>query len=122
MRTTNNPVTVITVNKTKSAKEYFDALVPLSTNIRIVVFVDDRSNDIDNAYMLIWRVTNNIDAQRDIFISGLMVGIDGTNKSKIDGFTREWPDDVVCTEDVLTQLKEKSVWDLEKTLQEKYQL
>ena len=34
-----------------------------------------------NSYMLIWRVSNNIDAQRDIHVSGLMVGIDGTNKN-----------------------------------------
>ena len=122
MRRTNNPVTVITVDKTKNAKEYFDALVSLSTNIRIVVFVDAKANDVNNAYMLIWRVTNNMDAQRDIFISGLMVGIDGTNKSQIDGFTREWPDDVECTKSVVKALKAKSLWDLEESLNNKYQL
>ncbi len=122
MRRTNNPVTVITVNKTKNAKEYFDALVSLSTNIRIVVFVDANANDVDNAYMLIWRVTNNMDAQRDVFTSGLMVGIDGTNKSRIDGFTREWPDDVECTKSVVESLKAKSLWDLEENLNNKYQL
>ena len=122
MRRTNNPVTVITVDKTKNAKEYFDALIALSTNIRIVVFVDAKANDVKNAYMLIWRVTNNMDAQRDIFISGLMVGIDGTNKSQIDGFTREWPDDVECTASVVEALKAKSVWDLEESLNNKYQL
>ena len=72
--------------------------------------------------MLIWRVTNNMDALRDVFTSGLMVGIDGTNKSSVDGFTREWPDDVDCTPSVVQTLSEKKLWDLNDTLFEKYQL
>ncbi|MDF1876977.1 menaquinone biosynthesis decarboxylase [Sulfurimonas sp. SAG-AH-194-L11] len=119
---TNNPITVISLKKAKNARVYFDALIELSPHIRIVVFVDDKANDIFNSYMLIWRVTNNMDALRDIFISGLMVGIDGTNKSGIDGFMREWPDDVICSQSVIQTLKEKSLWDLEENLNKKYQL
>ncbi|MDQ7043535.1 MAG: menaquinone biosynthesis decarboxylase, partial [Sulfurimonas sp.] len=118
----NNPITVVSINKTKNAKVYFDSLVELSPHIRIVVFVDAKDNDIFNPYMIIWRVTNNMDAQRDVFIAGLMVGIDGTNKSSIDGFNREWPDDVVCTQSVVRQLKEKSLWDLDEKFNKKYQL
>ncbi|WP_455755882.1 menaquinone biosynthesis decarboxylase [Sulfurimonas sp.] len=122
MTRTKNPITVISVNKTKNAKEYFNALVTLSTNIRIVVFVDAEKNDIENAYMLVWRVTNNIDSQRDIYTSGLMVGVDGTNKNQLDGFTREWPDDVDCTLSVIESLKERGIWDFEDKLYDKYQL
>jgi len=122
MRRTKNPITVISVNKTKNAKEYFDALVNLSTNIRIVVFVDEAKNDIFNSYMLIWRVTNNIDAMRDIYISGLMVGVDGTNKSLLDGFNREWPDDVDCTPSVVESLKERGIWDWDDKIYKKFQL
>ncbi|MEA1893186.1 MAG: menaquinone biosynthesis decarboxylase [Campylobacterota bacterium] len=122
MRRTKNPVTVISVNKTKTAKEYFDALVDLSTNIRVVVFVDEKKNDILNPYMLIWRVTNNMDALRDVFVSGLMVGIDGTNKNQLDGFNRRWPDDVDCTLSVVEELKKKGLWDLDKSLCDRYQL
>ena len=122
MRRTNNPVTVISVNKTKNAKEYFDALVQLSPHLRIVVFVDAKKNDIRNSYMLIWRVTNNMDAQRDVYTAGLMVGVDGTNKTQLDGFTREWPDDVDCTPSVVEKLKEKGVWDFDDKLFQKFQL
>ena len=122
MRRTKNPITVISVNKTKNVKEYFDALVGLSTNIRIVVFVDVAKNDVFNSYMLIWRVTNNIDALRDIFISGLMVGIDGTNKNLLDGFDREWPDDVDCTLSVVESLKSRGIWDLSEKEYKKFQL
>ncbi|RUM65208.1 MAG: menaquinone biosynthesis decarboxylase [Sulfurimonas sp.] len=119
---TNNPITVISLKKTKNARVYFDVLLKLNSHMRIVVFVDEAANDIFNSYMLIWRVTNNMDALRDVFISELMVGIDGTNKSSIDGFTREWPDDVECTASVVEVLKEKSLWDLDESLNKKYQL
>ena len=122
MTRTKNPITVISVNKTKSAREYFDALITLSTNIRIVVFVDDAKNDVENSYMLVWRVTNNIDAGRDIYTSGLMVGIDGTNKTPLDGFTREWPDDVDCTPSVIESLKQRGIWNFDDKLYNKYQL
>ncbi|QFR49112.1 menaquinone biosynthesis decarboxylase [Sulfurimonas lithotrophica] len=122
MRRTKNPITVISINKTKNVKEYFEALVPLSTNIRIVVFIDNKANDVFNSYMTIWRVTNNIDALRDIFISGLMVGVDATNKNSLDGFSRRWPDDVDCTPSVIERLKEKGVWDFSDKLHKKYQI
>ncbi|MEA2091484.1 MAG: UbiD family decarboxylase, partial [Campylobacterota bacterium] len=122
MRRTKNPITVISVNKTKTAKEYFEALIDLSTNIRIVVFVDEEKNDLLNPYMLIWRVTNNMDALRDVFISGLMVGLDGTNKTLLDGFTREWPDDVDCTPSIVDNLKQNGLWDLDEKLYKKFQL
>ncbi len=122
MPSTKNPITVISLNKQKSASEYFDDLVSLSPHIRIVVFVDKQKNELDNPYMLVWRVSNNVDAQRDIYTSGLMVGVDGTNKNSLDGFTREWPDDVDCTASVIERLKEKNVWNLEDNLTVKYQL
>ncbi len=122
MRRTKNPITVIAIQKTKNAKSYFDALLPLSMHLRVVVFVDAFKNDIHNAYMLLWRVTNNMDAIRDVFVSGLMVGVDGTNKNALDGFERRWPDDVDCTPSVVESLKSKGVWDLSENLYQKFQL
>ncbi len=122
MRRTKNPITVIALNKKRVIKECFDALISLSTNIRIVVFVDDAKNDVFNSYMLIWRVTNNMDAQRDLFVSGLMVGVDGTNKTALDGFNREWPDDVDCTMSVVQSLKERGLWDLDDKSFNEFQL
>jgi len=119
---TKNPVTVISVKKSRSLKECFDALSPLHENIRIVIFVNEEKNDITNPYMLLWRVVNNIDATRDIFVSGLMVGIDGTNKNKFDDFHREWPSDVECTASVIESLKMRNIWTLEDNLSKKYQI
>ncbi len=122
MRHTKNPITVISVKKEKSMKECFALLEPLYDYLRVVVFVDDAKNDVQNPYMLIWRVTNNMDAQRDVFIAGDTVGVDGTNKSSIDGFTREWPDDVDCTLSVVDALKSRGIWDLDDATFDKFQL
>jgi 4-hydroxy-3-polyprenylbenzoate decarboxylase len=122
MTRTSNPITVIALNKQKNAREYFNSLISLSPYMRIVVFVDTQKNDISNAYMLVWRVTNNMDAQRDVFISGLMVGVDGTNKNALDGFHREWPGDVDCTQSVVKSLQTRGIWDLDEKLYAEYQL
>jgi 4-hydroxy-3-polyprenylbenzoate decarboxylase len=97
-------------------------LEPLKEYVRIVVFVDEAKNDIHNPYMLLWRVTNNIDAARDLYKSDVIVAIDGTTKTKVDGFEREWPGDVECTASVIERLKSLSLWDLEPKLEKKYQL
>jgi 4-hydroxy-3-polyprenylbenzoate decarboxylase len=122
MTDTPNPITVVSVNKTRNAQEYFKMLQPLSDILRIVVFVDDAKNDVTNPYMLVWRVTNNMDALRDVYRFEDMVGVDGTNKTAVDGFTRRWPDDVDCTQDVVNHLQAKGLWDLDPDLNLKYQL
>ncbi len=116
-----NPVTVIQYEKRRPAREVFDALAPLAEHIAVCVFVDTRQNDVDNPYMLVWRVTNNIDAARDIWFEP-MIGIDGTNKDQMDGFTREWPADVVCDAEVFADLRRRGLIDLDDDTTARYQL
>jgi len=122
MLMTPNPVTVITINKKRRVSECFELLDDLTEHLRIVAFVDVEHNNIDNPYMLTWRVVNNMDAQRDVRILGEMVYIDGTNKNTLDGFERRWPDDVTCTPEVVASLKSKGLWDLDPKLESDYQL
>jgi 4-hydroxy-3-polyprenylbenzoate decarboxylase len=105
---TQNPICVIKYQKTKPAKEVFEKIKSLKEHLSIIVFVDEKQNDVNNPYMLIWRVTNNIEASRDIFIDDI-IGIDGTNKSKIDGFNRDWPDDVNCSKIVIEDLRKRGL-------------
>ncbi len=102
MTDTKNPICVIKFKKEKSAKEIFEKIKKLKENLRIVVFIN--TDEIDNPYMLVWRVTNNIDALRDVWIDEI-IGIDGSNKNHLDGFTREWPPDVNTTYEVIEKLK-----------------
>jgi 4-hydroxy-3-polyprenylbenzoate decarboxylase len=102
MTETKNPICVIKFKKEKRAREIFDKLKSLKNHLRIVVFIN--TPETFNPYMLVWRVTNNIDALRDVWIEEI-IGIDATNKSEIDGFTREWPPDVDTTPEVIEKLK-----------------
>ena len=110
MRDSANPITVIAIDKNRSAKETIDALQPLSRYISILVVIDSKNNDLDNSYMLIWRVVNNIDAQRDIILEPF-ISIDATNKNSFDGYSRNWPGDTLCDLEVLENLKNKGVVD-----------
>ena len=122
MRRTRNPITVIAVQKQSNMKDVFDKIQVLEENLRIVAFVDEEKNDIDNAYMLLWRVVNNIDAGRDIYIKEDLVGIDGTNKNSLDGFEREWPGDVECTPSVIKSLQERNILEYDEILNKKFQV
>ena len=112
MKHTKNPICVISVNKKRSQKYLISQLHTLSSHIKILVIVDHENNDLNNPYMLIWRVVNNIDAQRDIVMEPF-IAIDATNKNIKDGFEREWPDDTLCDRDTLEKLRAKGVveWD-----------
>jgi 4-hydroxy-3-polyprenylbenzoate decarboxylase len=122
MRRTRNPVTVISVEKSTGMRSVFDALKPLEVHMRVIVFVDEANNDLDNPYMLVWRVVNNIDAGRDIYRDADRIGIDGTNKGALDGFEREWPGDVNCTPAVLESLQKRGVLEIKDKLIHKFQL
>jgi 4-hydroxy-3-polyprenylbenzoate decarboxylase len=102
-------VCVVAVEKTRPAREVFEALRTLSLHVKLLVFVDNESNDVNNPYMLVWRVVNNMDAKRDVFLEHGFLGIDGTNKTEIDGYLREWPKDTDCDIDVIATLQEKKL-------------
>ncbi|MCK4442128.1 MAG: UbiD family decarboxylase, partial [Sulfurovaceae bacterium] len=105
---TKNPITVITLNKTSSVMGDIEKFYPLKKHIKLLVVVDKKNNDINDPYMLIWRVVNNIDASRDVILNPFII-IDGTNKSEVDGFNREWPNDTFCTKEVLDSLQERGL-------------
>jgi len=119
---TANPITVVAVDKKRSQLELFKDLKELSNHIAILAVVDKDNNDLDNPYMLIWRVVNNIDAKRDILLKPF-IGIDGTNKSKeYDNFNREWPKDANCTKEVLEKLQKLKVIDIDEEFIKKFGL
>ncbi len=121
MTKTKNPICVIAVEKKTSMKILSVKLHILKQHIKVLVIIDALNNPIDNPYMLIWRVTNNIDAQRDIIFTPF-VTIDATNKNGYDGYTRTWPGDTFCTKEVLDSLLEKGLIDLDDEMIQRYGL
>ena len=118
---TKNAICMITVNKTKSVMNDIEKLYGLQEHIKVLIIVDKKNNDINEPYMLLWRVVNNIDAQRDIITQPFIV-VDGTNKSEVDGFNREWPGDTFCTKEVLDSLQERGLIDIDETFIKKFGL
>jgi len=121
MTETKTPVCVITVDKRKSQLKLIKKLKVLKKYIKMLVIVDQVNNDLTDAYMLIWRVVNNIDAGRDIILTPF-IAIDATNKSEVDGYEREWPGDTFCTKEVLDMLQEKGLIDIDEAFIRKFGL
>ena len=118
---TKTPVCVIAVNKDESQLGLIKKLKVLKKHIRLLIIVDRENNDIEDLYMLIWRVVNNIDAQRDVKLKPFMA-VDATNKSEVDGYEREWPGDTFCTKEVLDMLQEKGLIDIDEVFIKKFGL
>ena len=119
---TKNPVCVISVDKQRSQKYLFEDLKPLFSFMKILIIVDEKTNDLDNPYMLIWRVTNNIDSNRDLYIEANTLCLDGTNKNSFDNFSRRWPGDVNCTKSVIDSLRERKILDIDDEFIKTHQL
>jgi len=103
----NLSVAVMGVKKTKKILNSSKSLQSLSQHLRIGVFVDWDSNDLENPYMLVWRICNNIDAKRDVEILGEQVFIDATNKGKLENHPRDWAKETNCSPSVLLSLMDK---------------
>ncbi len=117
---TKTPICILGVQKYRVIKDLYDELKEFENHFKLLIFVDMESNDLGNPYMLIWRVVNNIDAKRDIFLKEEFIGIDATNKSLIDGYTREWPKDTDCNQEVLKKLQARGLITKNRELLKKY--
>jgi 4-hydroxy-3-polyprenylbenzoate decarboxylase len=118
---TKTPICMISVNKMQSMQNIIAKLRHLEEHIKLLIIVDKENNDINEPYMLLWRVVNNIDAQRDVVLKPF-IAIDGTNKSKLDGFERTWPGDTFCTKEVLDSLQERGLIDIDEAFIKKFGL
>jgi 4-hydroxy-3-polyprenylbenzoate decarboxylase len=121
MTHTKNPICVIAVDKKKSQQKLMKKLEVLKRHIKVLIIVDIANNDIEDPYMLIWRVVNNMDASRDVILKPF-IAIDATNKSEVDGFNREWPGDTFCTKSVLDDLQSKGLIDIDEAFIKKFGL
>lgn len=112
---TKNPIILANLDKKESAKASFDRILKFTNHFKIVIFTDPKNN-IDNIYISIWRIVNNIDANRDIFINGEQICIDATTKGEFDGYKREWPDETLCDKSVVENLIKRQIIDDDKEL------
>ncbi|EAK0660419.1 menaquinone biosynthesis decarboxylase, partial [Campylobacter coli] len=76
-----SPIVCILLDKKEKIEQSFDKLLEFKKHFRILVFLD-AENKLENSYMLVWRVVNNIDAKRDIFIKEERLGVDASAKGE----------------------------------------
>lgn len=89
---------------------------------KMIIIVDSHVN-VQDEQEVWWRVFNNIDAKQDIVMVdgpldvldhssplpkwGTKVGIDATKSWPEEGHTREWPDEIVMSDDIKTMVDQK---------------
>ncbi len=122
LQDTPNRAVCIKLKRETKADEIFGKLGKLSKYFKIAVLFDEENNDLDNPYMLFWRILNNIDAKRDILFSSDFMLIDATEKTAIDGYDREWPNDTVCEREVLESLKNRGIIEYDEDFLRKWQI
>lgn len=118
---TKNPICFVKFDKDRLIKQVFDELKPFDEHFKILIFVDVSSR-LENLYMLVWRITNNIDAKRDIFVRNELVCIDATSKFELDGYTRGWPKETNCSREVIENLIKKGILERDEELFEKFEI
>ncbi len=80
------------------------------------IIIVDKWVDVQNLSEVVWRMGNNVDPKRDaVIIEGPLdvlehasnipayggkIGIDATKKWPSEGFTREWPADIIMSEEI----------------------
>lgn len=98
-----SPIVCVLLDKKEKIEQSFDKLLEFKKHFRILVFLDTE-NKLENPYMLVWRVVNNIDAKRDIFIKEKRLGVDASAKGEAEGYLRTWPKQTDCTKSVIEDL------------------
>ena len=89
---------------------------------RLLVIVDD-DVDVQDPRAVAWFVLNNLDAQHDVVLMpgpvddldhgsytpalGMKIGVDATRKTAAEGYTREWPPDMVMDEKTRALVSER---------------
>ncbi|ARJ56030.1 menaquinone biosynthesis decarboxylase [Campylobacter cuniculorum] len=118
---TQNPIVCVLVKKKERLKRLFKRLLKFKKHFRIIVFLDS-DNKLANPYMLVWRVVNNIDALRDIFIEEEVVGIDASAKGALEDYTRIWPKQTDCSKKVIEDLISRKILKNDTKLFKKFEI
>lgn len=116
-----SPIVCILLDKKEKIEQSFEKLLEFKQHFRILVFLDT-NNKLENPYMLVWRVVNNIDAKRDIFIKTDRVGIDATAKGLVEGYERVWPKQTDCTKSVIEDLILRNILENNSELFSKFEI
>lgn len=116
-----SPIVCILLDKKEKIEQSFNKLLEFKKHFRILVFLDTE-NKLENPYMLVWRVVNNIDAKRDIFIKEKRLGVDASAKGEAEGYLKTWPKQTDCTKSVIEDLILRNILENNPDLFNKFEI
>ncbi|HDZ4291180.1 menaquinone biosynthesis decarboxylase [Campylobacter jejuni] len=116
-----SPIVCILLDKKEKIEQSFNKLLEFKKHFRILVFLDTE-NKLENPYILVWRVVNNIDAKRDIFIKEERLGVDASAKGEAEGYLRTWPKQTDCTKSVIEDLILRNILENNPDLFNKFEI
>ncbi|MEE4354088.1 MAG: menaquinone biosynthesis decarboxylase [Desulfatiglans sp.] len=93
-----NQILAMNVEKsdTRGGREIAGQVLGLSDlNAFNIILLYDRDIDLADNSLLLWKIFNNVDPERDLFFEKDRVVIDACRKGEMDGHPREWPDELV---------------------------
>ena len=59
-----------------------------------IVVLYDADIDLADNSLLLWKIFNNVDPGRDLYVRNQRLVIDACKKGPEDGHEREWPDEL----------------------------
>jgi 4-hydroxy-3-polyprenylbenzoate decarboxylase len=104
---TRNPVVLVGINKEgASSKHVREKFKPLASSLGCTVVLYD-DIDLKDDSLVLWKVFNNVDPLRDIELTGNGAIVDATKKGLVDGYVREWPDEIAMTKEVKDRVEQR---------------
>jgi 4-hydroxy-3-polyprenylbenzoate decarboxylase len=107
-----NPVLILRVNKSKRPflGKNLASKIFQKVNLKpykIFVLVDEKNKNLRDYHRILWRVFNNTDAGRDLFIEGDRALVDATYKLCEEGYNRQWPPDMEMSDAVVQEIDKR---------------
>ncbi len=106
------PVLLVALDKTRphQGSEFIKTVLSDSVFDGAGVFlVLEGHVDLDNDSTVLWKLFNNLDPKRDMILQGQRVGIDLSQKMAEEGYTQDWPEEIVMSDEIKKRVDGK--WD-----------
>ncbi|MBW1981955.1 MAG: menaquinone biosynthesis decarboxylase [Deltaproteobacteria bacterium] len=82
-------------NEQRPGKYFADGLLQLDELQPFsIMLLYDADIDLQDGSLVLWKLFNNVDPARDIFLAGPRLVVDACRKIAADGHTREWPEEL----------------------------
>ncbi|MDM8525368.1 menaquinone biosynthesis decarboxylase [Desulfococcaceae bacterium HSG8] len=93
----SNQILAVSVEKTsdrggKDFAAYLHKIIGLDMFNIFVLY--DKEIDLSDGSLMLWKLFNNVDPERDMIFKDNRVVIDACRKGSMDGHEREWPDEL----------------------------